>query len=274
MKRGILILLLLAFTSLPGRMLAGTQPIREQLFDFNQIATLAKGLERTLAGKHALVALISRICISPKFLPPGVQFSHVGFAVYSKIKTSDDRYLPGYSVYNLYQGEQRTGKSFLKQDYPVDYLSVSQELKVGVIIPNKKLQRTLAMSIFSEKYKTLHNTNYSVLSNPFNSDFQNCTEFVLDVLFAAIYNTYDPKNIKVNIAAYFEPQPIVVDRMKLNMAAMTMPDMSIEDHDGPIATATFSSIAKFLLKYGIAEDVFVYTVDPLLLSGEIKKLEF
>lgn len=273
MKRVIIVLFMQFIFILSGNALAGTQAIREKIYDFNQIAALAKGLERVLAEKRAHVALIARVGLSQKILPPEIQFSHAGFAVYSKIKTRDDRLVPGYAVYNLYQGEERTGKSHLAQDYPVDYLAVAQVLKVGVIIPNEKLQRTLARTIFSDKYKKLHNPYYSVLSNPFNADFQNCTEFVLDVLFSAIYKISDINKLKVYIASYFDPQPIYVDKERLNMAANIMPDLTIDDHDGPIATTTFSSIARFLLSYDIAEEVFIYEIDANTLYGEIKNID-
>ncbi len=268
---GLVLLIVLCTT---GKVNAGDQPtLRAANFDFQQIAVLAKGLERTLAAKRARVALIARVGLNPEVLPPGVTFSHAGFAVYSKIETSDGRLVPGYAVYNLYQGAERSGVSFLAQDYPVDYLAVSQTLKVGVVIPNEKLQRALARTIFSDTYHTLHNPRYSVLSNPLNSQFQNCTEFVLDVIFAAIYTSGEPRRLKANIAAYFEPHPILVDSMKLNMAARTMPDVTIQDHSETVATATFSSIARFLLRQGIAEEAFSFTVDPTTLYGRMEQLE-
>jgi hypothetical protein len=175
-------------------------------------------------------------------------------------------------VYNLYQGDARTGVSFLHQDYPVDYYSAVHVLKAGVVIPTEKLQRALAATIFSPTYKTLHNPRYSAIANPFRTEYQNCTGFVLDVLFAAIYRTDDPRRIKTNIAAYFEPQPILVDGLKLALADATMADVSVDDHAGPIATATFESIARFLLKNGIATEAFSFVVEPTTLHGTITEL--
>ena len=251
---------------------AGTQAIREVKYDFKQIAALAKGLERNLAARRPRVAIIGRVGINPELLPPGVEYEHAGFAVYSKIRTSDNRLVPGYAIYNLYQGAQRTGQSHLAQDYPVDYLAVSQILKVGVVIPNQKLQSALLRTIFSESYARLHNPRYSVLSNPLNDQYQNCTEFVLDVLFAAIYRTDNTREIKANIAAWFKPQAIVVDPVKLQLAEMTMPDVRTDDHQGSIAIATFPTISRFLMNNGIAEQAFTYTVDPSTLYGTIAEL--
>jgi hypothetical protein len=268
------ILLVLFIFGLLGDASAGTQTIRDKVYDFRQIAVLSKALERALAARRAWVAVIARVCLKPELLPPGVRFSHAGFAVYSRIETGDGRLVPGYAVYSLYQGAERTGRSYLAQDYPVDYLAVSQRLVVGVVIPNEKLQRALLRTIFSESYRKLHNPRYSVLSNPFNAMYQNCTEFVLDVLFASIYRTDDVTRLKANIAAYFEPHPIEVDPVKLQYAASTMADVHVDDHTGPIATVTFPSIARFLLEYGIAEEAFTLSADPTTLYTTIETLEF
>jgi hypothetical protein len=266
---------LLVFAALlyPGILLAGTPVLRESIYDFKQIAVLSKGMERILAEKRVHVALIGRLGLNPKILPPGVNYSHAGFAVYSKIETSDGRLVPGYAVYNLYQGDQRTGQSFLAQDYPVDYLAVAQELKVAVVIPSQKLQNALLKTIFSDSYDDLHNPDYSALSNPFNSTYQNCTEFVLDVIFSAIYKTNNTRSLKANIAAYFEPHPILVSSSTLAMAARSNPDVAIDDHPGPVATATFTSIAQFLKQNGMADESYVYTVDPETLYGRVSVLD-
>ena len=274
MKKILQILIFLSYTFVTLYSSAGTQAIREEKFEFKQIATLSKGLERTLAAKSVQVAIVARVGLNPDLLPTGVKYSHVGFAVYSKIETQDGRLLPGYAVYNLYQGAERTGRSHITQDYPVDYLAVSQKLNVGIIIPNRKLQSLILKTIFSDTYQKLHNSNYSVFSNPFSVKYQNCTEFVLDIIFSAIYNTDDPNKIKSNIMAYFKPQPIHVDNLKLQIASMTMPDVKVDDHQGLLATTTFSSIAQFLMENEIAVEVLEYTVEPSTLYGNKKKLDF
>lgn len=273
MNLNFIINLLLVFICCTNISFAGNEPIRQNIYNFKQIATLSKGLERELAAEHAQVALIARVGLSPKILPPGVNYSHAGFAVYSRIKTQDGRLVPGYAVYNLYQGKDRNGISYLAQDYPVDYLSVSQILKVGVLIPNKKLQHALLKTIFSNAYNSLHNENYSVLSNPFNNDFQNCTEFVLDVIFSSIYKTVNKQKIKTIIAAYYKPQPILVDQFRLKMSANVMPDVSISDHDGPIATTTFTSILRFLSEYNIVDEAFNFSINPDTLYATREKIK-
>ena len=252
---------------------AGNVPKAEVVYNFKQLAALSKGVERELAERRAQVALIARIGLPSDVLPSGVEYSHSGFAVYSRIRTGDGRLVPGYAIYSLYQRGEHTGESFLAQDYPIDYYATSRSLKAGVIILDRKLQRALLHTIFSPTYAKLHNPTYSAISNPSNTVYQNCTEFVLDVLFASIYRTEDLKRIKTDIRGYFQPQPIEVDAFKLALADSMLADIRTDDHDGPIATATFESIARFLLKYRLAEEAFSYAVEPTTLYGEKAKLK-
>jgi len=253
---------------------AGVQNIGKPIYEFKQIAALAKGLERSLAARHARVAIIGRLGLPPEIMPPGIRFSHAAFAVYSRIETSDHRMLPGYAVYNLYGSLERTARSHLAQDYPVDYLAISQRLEVGVVIPDEKFQELLLRTIASPRYTRLHVPDYSVIANPYNLKYQNCTEFVLDVIFASLYDTDDTARIKASIRAYFRPAPLPVDLVKLQLASLAEPEVRLDDHDGPVVTATFKNIAQFLLDNDIAEDAYVYTINPLTMFGKIEKPEF
>lgn len=272
MESRLLLWLLIGCASCNVR--AGVQSIGAPKYEFRQIAALAKGLERSLAARHARVAIIGRMGLPPELMPPGIKFSHAAFAVYSRIETSDGRMLPGYAIYNLYGSMQRTARSHLAQDYPVDYLSISQRLEVGVVIPDEKLQESLVKTIYSPRYARLHVPDYSIIASPYNLKYQNCTEFVLDVIFASLYDTDDPARIKVNIRAYFKPEPLPVDQVKLHLASLTEPEVRLDDHEGPVVTATFKNITQFLMDNGIAEEAYVYTTNPVTLFGKIEKPEF
>ena len=52
-----------------------------------------------------------------------------------------------------------------------------------------------------------------------------------------------------------------------------MADVSTDDHTGPIATATFESIARFLVNNGIAKEAFSFVVEPTTLYGSITELQ-
>jgi hypothetical protein len=88
-----------------------------------------------------------------------------------------------------------------------------------------------------------------VVANPFTLGRQNCTEFVLDVLNAAIYKTADINKIKEAEKAYFTAQPVKVNPFKLLVGAMFIEEVSMADQPGSPVTATFERIGEFLGKY-------------------------
>lgn len=256
----ILIVILISALA-QGSAKAGSQSRGEPQFTGDQLVRLSKKVEREIAARGALVALVSRVGRHPGDLPEGIEFTHVAFAVYSQITVEDGRTVPGYAMYNLYQSDEIPNTSFLKQDYPLDYYAAVYQLKAGIIIPKPRLQARLLEVIFSDTYPALHNPRYSAVSNPFNGEYQNCTEFVLDVLNAAIYDTEDYRQIKANVQAYFEPQPVAISPVKLFLGSIFVPDITTSDHRGPVATTTFWSIARYMQLHGITDEVLTVSVD-------------
>lgn len=238
----LLVLLLTSFTTTAGSRREALNPQfnQQQLFDFS------KQVERTAANLGARVFLLARVGRASAQLPKGIEYSHTGIAVYSMITTAEGKKVPGYSIYNLYQNEQDPSKSELVTDYPVDFFAGAHQLKAGIVIPTMALQKKLLTLMASGDFNALHNPNYSLLANPFNSQFQNCTEFTLDLLNAAIYQTDDIKQLKANSKAHFTAQRVKQSGFKLAMAAWLMDDLSLKDHDKKVHTATFSTIARYL----------------------------
>lgn len=226
-----------------------------------QIIAFAKKVERTIAARGARVALVSRVGVPPAEMPPGMHFSHVGFAVYSQITTAQGAKVPGYAMYNLYQSDEHPDRSSLVQDYPADFFAAVVALEAGVIIPSEALQRRLLDVITSPTYAALHNPRYSTIANPFTLELQNCTEFVLDVLMAAIYRTGDIGRIKAAERAYFVPHPVEVDPIKLLFGSMFMPGIAMSDHPGAPVTATYERIVDFIRKYDAGSDSLVVVPD-------------
>ncbi|MCX7380629.1 MAG: DUF2145 domain-containing protein [Alphaproteobacteria bacterium] len=220
-------------------------------FKPEQIITFAKKVERTIAGVGARVAIVGRVGVPPADLPEGMHFSHVGFAVYSQITLADGRKVPGYAMYNLYQDDAKPDVSSLVQDYPADFFAAVAKLEAGIIIPSEELQTRLLDVIASPTYKALHDPHYSVIANPFTLGRQNCTEFVLDVVNAAIYRTGDPQKIKDAERAYFIAQPVNVNPFKLLLGSMFTAGVSMSDQEPgkPPVTATFERISDYLRKY-------------------------
>jgi hypothetical protein len=226
-----------------------------------KIITFAKKVEKTMASHGARVAIIARVGRPVSELPEGMHFTHVGFAVYSEITTQDGRKIPGYAIYNLYQEDKNPDKSDLVQDYPVDFFSGVAELESGIIIPSPELQERLLKVINSPTYAALHVPRYSVIANPYNTLRQNCTEFVLDVLNAAIYQTSDINKIKQSEKAYFVAQQVNVNPLKLLLGAVFTKEVSLVDQPGTPVTATFEKISDFLQKYDTGSQTLMIKPD-------------
>lgn len=238
---------------------AGSTAHTEPHFKAGQVVSFAKKVEKEVAAKGARVFIMSRVGRPPAELPPGFHYTHVAFGVYSMIKTADGRTIPGYAIHNLYQRDKEPEVSDLVVDYPVDFFSGVYQLKTSVIIPKPELQARLLRVIASGTYKKLHNPRYSVLANPYNAKYQNCTEFVLDVLNAAIYRTDNIHVIKTDERAYFDAQKVDINPLKLLFASITMPDVRTSDQNNTIETASFTTIAAYLKKYGLVQEEMTIT---------------
>ena len=233
-------------------------------YKIEEIVSFSKNIEKILAKRKAAVAIVGRIGRSQSELPPGIQFTHTAFWVYSRIQTQQGTMVPGYAVYNLYQRSDQPDRSDLIQDFPVDFMLGVYDLQVGIIVPTKALQKRLIDVISSTTYQQLHNPDYSAIASPNNNRYQNCTEFVANVIFASIYKTDNMQEIKTYIRAWFTPQAVEVSQLKLALGSLFMPDIKLDDHSDKPVTATFSTIARFLETENLAEDVLIVSNDAAL----------
>lgn len=234
---------------------AGSQQREATILPLGDIALLSKKVEQYAANRGARVFFIARQGRPTNELPDGVIYTHVSYAVYTNIKTEVGDIVPGYAVYNLYQLREDPSRSKLAVDFPVDFLAGAHAAKVGVIIPRKDLQKRIFDTINSDSYKKLHNPNYSAISNPYNPIYQNCTEHVLDVLNAAIYQTDNIEQIKINTRAHFEAQELKINPFKLFFGALFKPEIRISDQDQGIKTTTFGSIAHYLNSNDLVDEI-------------------
>ncbi len=141
--------------------------------------------------------------------------------------------------------------SRLVLDYPVDFFMGAVELKAGILIPTPQFQHKLLQSLAMNRNAKLHNTHYSIVSNPYSSTYQNCTEHILDLVFAAIYDTDSVPQLKANPRTYFKAQTIRVSPFKRLLAPMFSADIKMGDQDEVLQVATFTSISRFLNDYGL-----------------------
>lgn len=250
--------------SLPTFAAAGSAEAQRPALPAAEVAQFANRVQKDLAARGANVAIVSRMGRDPSELPNGIVYTHVAYWVYSTITKADGSTGRGYQVYNLYQESEHSTRSGLVQDSPADFFAGAQRLDAGVIIPDKRLQKKLLKVIASPTYKTLHNPRYSVLANPGSSTFQNCTEHTLDVLMASLYGTQNVDQIKANITAHFTPQPVVVSDGKRFFATFASPALTTSDHGATIATATFSSLARFMKNHDLASRVYRVTPDAIV----------
>ena len=248
MKRIItgIFLLLLSFN-----LFAGSNAGGEIKHEPEAIVTFAKDVEKYAASKGARAFIIARVGRPQKDLPKGIEFTHTAIAIYSDITLDSGEVVQGYAIHNLYQRNEKPDRSFLMTDYPVDFFWSSHDLKAGILIPTEDMQLRLIEMITSGKNKELHNDRYSVLANPMNSKYQNCTEHTLDIINAAIYQTTDIERLKANTKAHFEPQRVRTGGFKLLLGELFRSDITTNDHKGKVYTTTFMSIARYLEKYDL-----------------------
>jgi hypothetical protein len=106
----------------------------------------------------------------------------------------------------------------------------------------------------------VHEPRYSVIANPYNEGRQNCTEFILDVINSAIYQTSNVKQLKQVAQKYFVAQPVEVNPFKLLLGSVFSAEVTTTDHPSRPVTATFERISDYLLKYDQGAEVL--TVKP------------
>jgi hypothetical protein len=244
----------------PGFSSASSGGCETTNFKAEEIITFAKKVERTLASKGAHVAILARMGRPLSEMPRGMRFTHVAFVVYSQIQTADGRTLPGYAIHNLYQYDDKPNTSRLVIDYPVDFFSGVAHMEAGILIPSAELQQRLIKVIASPAYAAVHEPRYSVIANPYNEGRQNCTEFILDVINSAIYQTSNVKQLKQVAQKFFVAQPVEVNPFKLLLGSVFSAEVATSDHPSKPVTATFERISDYLLKYDQGAEVL--TVKP------------
>ena len=240
----------------------GSQAGGTPQFPAEQIIQFSKQVEKTLAAKGAHVALLARVGRPASEMPKGMHFTHVSFAVYSQITTSDGRKIPGYAIYNLYQSNEKPDTSLLIQDFPVDFFAGVAMLEAGIIIPSANLQKRLLETIASPTYQKLHDPRYSAIANPYTLGRQNCTEHTLDIINAAIYPTDDIKHIKAVEKKYLFAQKVNVSGLELALGSLFSAEITLSDQPGTPVTATFETIADYLQKYDEGSEMFIITPGP------------
>tara|TARA_B110000211_G_C14093395_1_gene560986 strand:- start:5530 stop:6330 length:801 start_codon:yes stop_codon:yes gene_type:complete len=238
---------------------AGSAQSRDSQLPVEQVEVFAKQVEQYAAEQGARAFIIARVGRPESELPDGIKFTHTAIALYSEISLSSGEKVKGYAVHNLYQKAGQRDKSELVVDYPVDFFWGVSSLKAGIIIPTVDVQQRIIEVIASGKDKKIHNVNYSVIANPFNNEFQNCTEHTLNIINAGIYQTTDIAVLKSNAKQHFQSQRVKISPLKLMLGNLFVDDVSTKDHRGKVSTATFTTISQYLQKNDLLEKSVVIT---------------
>lgn len=221
-----------------------------------RVIPYAKQVEQELAKRGARVAIVARVGQAPEDLPSGIEYTHVAFWVYSEMTLPSGETINGYAVHNLYQLANDASQSQLVTDFPVEFFGDVYELRAGIIIPEPAVQQRLIEFIGSQNYKGLHVPNYSLIANPHQRKFQNCTNFVLNSLVGAVYQTGNVQEVQSHIDTYYEPQKVGVSGVERLFGSIFIKAVATSDHDGDIKTSTYGSLVKFMTKYGLIQSTF------------------
>jgi hypothetical protein len=254
----LMAVVLVLLTANANHALAGSQQHGKASFSPEAIAIFSKEVENYAASQGARAFIIARRGRPIEDMPKGIRFTHTAIAIYSNIQLENGETVKGYAIHNLYQDADKQDVSHLVTDYPVDFFWSAYVLEAGLIIPSIPVQQALISMYSEDKARLLHNPRYSVVANPFNSERQNCTEYTLDVLNAAVYSTTDTAQLKANAKAHFTPQKVNMSRAKLGLASMFSDGVTLSDHGRNVETTTFGSLARYMQKYDLSEKAVIF----------------
>jgi len=261
MRRALVVGLTMAWTTfspVTAHAASNAKPVAH--FTAAQAATLSKAVERDLASRGVEVAMVFRTGRPRADLPPGIAYTHGAFWVHQTIRAADGRELHGYAVYNLYQGDGEklpVNRSYLAQDYPLDFMRGSAADDVAVIVPTPEMQRRLIAVIESPLYGALHNPSYSLIANPLSPKHQNCTGFMLDVVAAAAWEARDSKQIRANLGAHFRPSVVRTGPLERMFGPVLNAGLRTDDQSGSLRTATYESLVRFMSANRLVEANYV-----------------
>ncbi|CAN5638699.1 hypothetical protein BH10PSE5_BH10PSE5_36050 [soil metagenome] len=228
-------------------------------FTAPEAAAFSKQVERDLAGRGAKLAMVFRTGRPRSQLPEGISYTHGAFWVYRNIKTADGQTQQGYAVYNLYAGDGKAWpkiESRLVQDYPFDFTRGSTVDDMAVIIPSPEMQRRIIAVIDSPTYQAVHNPHYSLVANPWKRTYQNCNNFMLNVIAAAIWQTSNPDQITADLKAHYKPTLVKANGVLRLFGPIADQRLRTDDQQGPIRTATYESIAEFMRENNVLEATY------------------
>jgi hypothetical protein len=240
-------------------LIASTQKAKP-LLDEDTLAKYSHQITEELNKRDVSFAIISRAGQARKRLPEGVQYTHSAYWVRNETGN--------YDVYNLYHGEENRRVSSLVADAAADFIKPTRAHDFGVIIPASIFQQAMKAHILSPQYGRTHNPAYSLISNPFDTGYQNCNEFVLDEMASLIWDEADLAKLKQRLAKTLIPTEIKAGFVRRYIAPFVDERLVMKDHEDVIATTTRQDLIEFLETQDLLDEAYrldfkTMTVDDL-----------
>ena len=220
---------------------------RETLEDYGQ------QILNNLTEKNVKLAIVSRAGQTRGKLPEGVMFTHTAFFRRNAAG--------GYDTYNLYHGEENRLISSLKVDTPANFLRLLQEHDSGVLIPDAATQDLLYDFIASPEYAAVHQSDYSLISNPLDLRWQNCNEFMLYAIASAVWDTSDKAALRDKLSKTISPKELKVSKIRRHFGPKIDERLILDDHGEKIATTTFSTLTQFFAATERLEESYILTFE-------------
>jgi len=214
----------------------------------SQAMATAQNVTATLDKRGASVALLGRV--GQDLSKYGLKYSHVGF-VYRSAPGAPWRIAHLLNTCGTAQSDlwyEGVGNFFLD-----DMFSFNSELAIP---PQPLVKRLLALLQDASALRAVHNANYSLVSYPFSTRYQNSNVWVLETLAAAESRDTKISNREqaqawLKLAGY-QPSEIHMGPLMRLGGRMFKANVAFDDHPNElrysdrIRTVTVDSITKFL----------------------------
>ena len=120
----------------------------------------------------------------------------------------------------------------------------------------REMQRRILAVVDSSTYAKLHNPVYSLVANPWTPKYQNCNNFMLDVVGAAAWETDDPARITADLKAHYQPTIVKAGPLMRLFGPIADSRLKTDDQHGPIRTATYESMSAFMQQNGLMQAAY------------------
>lgn len=185
----------------------------------------------------------------------GLTFSHLAFAI--RVNGA-----PWQVIHELNRCHANTSRIY--QEGIADFIGpTSMEADVWVIVPGLELQKALLPMLAKEAEiaRRLHEPSYSAVAYPFDTQFQNSNQWVLEVLGAAMAAAKPEETSRPLVQAWLKSHGYRPSRLHLTLkeriAARTYaPHANVVDHpageriSGNYSVVTVDSVVDFLRRKG------------------------